>query len=92
MRKLLLSPCFRGGCWRCALQERCSPLLSETEHQSRLRTVLPPHAIISRHEDDASTSDGGMWIAWALGLTAVLIQMFTNEHYGYFHDEVRFGS
>ena len=35
---------------------------------------------------DPARSD--MWIAWALGGLAVLIQMLTNGRYGYFRDEL----
>src|SRR6185295_17569324 len=34
------------------------------------------------------TQRDGLWIAWLLALFAVLTQVFTNAHYGYFRDEL----
>jgi hypothetical protein len=41
----------------------------------------------SRVDDHKHSAGVGMWVAWVLGALAVLVQMVTNERYGYFRDE-----
>ena len=46
------------------------------------------HTTEDRVDERKSSASEGIWIAWVLAGTAIVIQMLTNGRYGYFRDEL----